>query len=914
MKSKYLLPILALGAFSLPAADFVENFNSGKSGAVPENWNIWQPANDPGKAVYNSRIGRTKAGSAEFITANRTVLQRGTAIKPGKWYRFSAWAKTNVPGTGAAEITVTPEIKGPAGERRREFSPTLSSKQVRLTQDWQLIDLYLQTPGVENLKGNKADIAVLTIYGRNSADNIYYDDLRFAEVQPEFLYSENFTSPDSIKKFDIYARGGGIEGVAVLQYNPSGYADKGSISVVWKSGKAGYGAVLKNPIKAAKLGKAGAELTMSVRVSADKHDGVAGVGIEQLDANGKIISLSAVEAKRFTPGCFQNVELSFKLDPAAVSVRPVLSANSQITLHFDSLNIRKANAGESALLALQRPYDIWMDFYPADFYAWIDNKPAAIYLPCGSTNSFYIQLAGDKTIKGDTVVEVELDKRVKLLTAEAGNWSSAPSPWTLYQAKDERCQGYRFVNPIDWQSLMVTGHPNPWSGLELVVKTDAAAGDLAPMSVKLSLAGKAGESRVIPVKVMKPYEKVGRMDEFKVGIWDLGAIYVLDNAARKELVQGYVDSGVVMGTFNLRRSKFVNELPEQGYTPIVVVHGPVTKGVYSGFYSGKVPMAVLNDGRTTQQFVALGMAMNDPDLREAYRKYLRSKVASLPAKGPKIVSLDIEFWSDGVVSRSCFHPATIAMFRKYAKLDDAVKLDSAVILKKYAKEWSAFRNQLTADLHALVRDELRAIDPEIKLAAYDYTLAPGGKAQDFVEYAPMNTLLYDDAVDIHKISYYNVEGVRYLDAIDNDCKHLKKPVWAVPYISEGLFRAQSPNWNYHHPSAGELRREVLGAIASGAKGFIPFTGKLVDADRLSAINSGAAAASVYYDFYSKGKRCDEVVSIKNMPQNVRYRVHELNGKYLLTVFNCGRTPVKLNSSIGQIAVAADDFVQKVFEK
>jgi len=37
MKRKYLLPILALGAFSLPAADFVKILTSGKTGAVPEN-------------------------------------------------------------------------------------------------------------------------------------------------------------------------------------------------------------------------------------------------------------------------------------------------------------------------------------------------------------------------------------------------------------------------------------------------------------------------------------------------------------------------------------------------------------------------------------------------------------------------------------------------------------------------------------------------------------------------------------------------------------------------------------------------------------------------------------------------------------------------------------------------------------
>jgi len=169
-----------------------------------------------------------------------------------------------------------------------------------------------------------------------------------------------------------------------------------------------------------------------------------------------------------------------------------------------------------------------------------------------------------------------------------------------------------------------------------------------------------------------------------------------------------------------------------------------------------------------------------------------------------------------------------------------------------------------------------------------------------------------DAIDAHQVSYYNYEGVVFLDHADNDAKKFSKPVWGVPYICEALPSVQQPGWSYHHPCKEEVRLEVLGAAASGLKGFAYFTGKAYDASRLNAINSGLNAVARYKDHYFKGKRADEKVKLSGMTKAMRYRVHEYKGKKLVTVFNCGKTNKTVTLPNGKkVEVKTMDFVQEI---
>ncbi|MBR4222182.1 MAG: hypothetical protein IKR81_13555, partial [Victivallales bacterium] len=119
-----------------------------------------------------------------------------------------------------------------------------------------------------------------------------------------------------------------------------------------------------------------------------------------------------------------------------------------------------------------------------------------------------------------------------------------------------------------------------------------------------------------------------------------------------------------------------------------------------------------------------------------------------------------------------------------------------------------------------------------------------------------------------------------------------------------------PNWNYHHPSVREVRLEVLAAAASGAAGLTYFTGMAVDGERLNAINEGMNAVGRFADFYKSGKRADDSVKLEGMTSDMRHRVHVLDGKSLLTLFNCATTPQTITLPNGaKLTVPPMDFAQ-----
>jgi hypothetical protein len=404
--------------------------------------------------------------------------------------------------------------------------------------------------------------------------------------------------------------------------------------------------------------------------------------------------------------------------------------------------------------------------------------------------------------------------------------------------------------------------------------------------------------------------KVPKINDFKIGIWNLIALCNRDDSSRKELFQTYIDAGVVMGGVSNRHAFAAPLMREQGFTPMSYIPGIHEQWAFNFLPEEKRPAAmVLADSRSSTHFTAQGQALSDKVVIENYKK--RLNMVLFP--DVKYAVLDVELWGDGEIKNSCFHPSTIAEFRKYAGIANGIELNTRTILTKYFQEWAAFRHYATAKLHGNARDYVREIRPGAQLLAYDYLLQLNGQANELASYAPMNTLENDKYVDIHLISTYGHEGAKFLDSIDSTIKHLKKPVWTVPYISEGLATVTNPSWGYHHPSTQELRMEVLGAAASGAKGFLPFSGILLDGDRLSAINSGAMAVAKYQDFYSKGTRADDKVTLLNPDKEVRHRVHVLGDKTLLTIFNCGTKSTKVtykykggNSSVD---IPAYDFTQ-----
>lgn len=891
--------------FNLPAEVLLhETFDDAKS---LKKYLHWTPSGSGGRFDFDAQEGKSKPGCGYFSVSMRAALAyRVRKLDPsGGIYRFSCYVKSDTPGMGTVIMKMFPSIN-----RKGEVVPISSaSLPLLVTRDWIYHETYLAVPPQGKYQAGQGLGFMVQAVLQNFSGKLFIDDYKVEKVARYGIWQENFSNKSTAGSWGLSGRSNGIEGVAEMKYIDNGFVDPGAWQITWKSGKSGYGISPKKPLQVKNFGTGDYTLDAAICSTA----GAAAVmAVDVYDASGKVIESFTGEPVAVN-GDYKIVSLPFTLNKDAVSFSPVVVNSGKGTVKFDNLVIRKADGAEKALLERNRKAPLWSIVYPFDFYSYIDREEPNIKLLAGRTSYIKLMLAGDKSLKGDTIIDVTLPVELEVLSAQFSTYGPE-KPFKVLPQTDKSSKTYRFVNPYNWARYMMGNNPNYYSGLQIIVRVANKVGKVAPMKTNMRIGSVQGEKRILPVELVQPEPEAEYMPEFRIGGWGGGSGLVCNAQARKELLTSMVKSGLTFGAIHENQRAFAEDAKKLGFMPGALVHSPDYANLYKNQGITDYPCRTLNDGRVDKGHVALGAALYDSKYQQAYKKYLKKALSILPEKGNCMVEIDIEFWGTGQSHISCFHPSTIEAFRKWAKLDESIELNSQIIRSQYMQKWSMFRRNFTVEMLKYVKNLVHELRKDCEFVAYDYTLNLDGTEPAFAKTVPTVAMDYDkaDAIDAHQVSYYNYEGVVFLDHADNDAKNFSKPVWGVPYICEALPSVQMPGWSYHHPSREEVRMEVLGAAASGLKGFAYFTGKAYDATRLNAINSGLNAVAKYKDYYFKGKRADEKVKLSGMTNNMRYRVHEYKGKKLVTIFNCGKTARSITLPDGKtVTVKSMDFVQKI---
>ena len=878
---------------------FEENFNSAAS---LKQFKHWSPSGSNGKLDFDAKEGHNAPGCAVFSVSMRA----GLAIdmrkhKPlGGIYRFSCYAKSDTPGMGTMIMRMFPCVNSYLVKVATHSLP------LRINKDWTYHEGYLFVPADGVYAAGKTVGFMPQLGLQNYAGKVFVDDYKVERVSDLGVWQENFTDKATAESWGLFSRSDGIEGTAEIKYVEKGCCDPGAWLISWKSGKSGYGVAPKKALDAKKLTPGKYTLLASVR--ADNNAEVL-LSVDQFDANGKL--LEVFHATGASGGDYKLYTLPFELRKDAVSFKPGVVNSGKGSILVDNLVILPANPAEAEEIERNRKPALWGIVSPFDFYSYVDNEEPNIKMLAGRTSYFKIHIAGDKSLNGDSIVDVTLPEELQLISAQF----SVYGPEKKYQQLPNSEPGtntYRFINPVDWKKYMMGNKPNHYSGLQIIVKCADKVGKVKPVKIDMRLGNIQGEKRTIPVELFKPEKPVELINEYRIGNWGGSAAYLRNEKARAAYLTDWLKAGVSYTTLHESQRAFSEHVRSLGFSPSILVHSPDYIRIYTN--KQNIPYRTLADGRVDKGHLALGAAMADPKYLEYYKEYLKECMSLLPRSGHAIVQIDIEFWSTGQSTLSCFHPSTIAEFRKWAKIDSDVKLDSKIILKNYFDKWSDFRNYATVKLHKNVKEMVHSLRKDCEFVAYDYTLNLDGTPQSFVKTVPCDSREYDrgDAIDAHQISYYNYEGTVFLDHADNDAKHLKKPIWGVPYLTSALQSVQQPGWSYHNISPAETRMEVLGGAASGLRGLCFFTGNAYDALRLNAVASGMHAVVKYKDYYFKGKRADQTVKLSGMTADMRYRVHEYKGKKLVTIFNCGKTAAQVTLPNGKkLTVKSMDFAQEI---
>lgn len=852
-------------------------------------WNSWFPEGQGLAMAYDAEVGATAPGALRADQVFRGMWLRSLALQPG-YYRVRA--KVRASGEGFNEIGLAARPlktleQGGTGALGQAFFP---NNLLNVSGDtWQDAELVFLMPQDGVVDGELVSAIELMFNTRTVSGSAWMDDLVVEKLHIPAPYLSTFS--ESLGGWIPYVRPGlEVQGEIQQKAHP-GLVDPGILVVRFHEGRPGMAAALDLSIDALGAAK---RWTLS---AAAKGDGGAlpGLSVVQLDAEGKVLTEDA--GAPLKEAGWNPLDLTFDLREDTAAVRLLAANFGEGEALFDHLLLRPSLAGEKPLAVSAFP--VRVGIYPADVIAALSGSEASITTPSGQASAVGIALWGRKDLEGNTVVEVEIPEWLEFLTAEQGQYGKEPLQPEVRKGDDGR-QILRFTNPYDWAKLMMGEMPNHYTHLLFAFRANAPAGTEGVIRLSVAVGDVEGEVRDVPLLVRPTIESFEKTIDFTVGMWTNGDLNLLDPAARRALLTTYATAGFKQGQFRVGSVLYDRALPDfaaLGLEPVLTnlaVAGMI--GAYPKDLQTEENFMRLVDGKTYPNHIAIGLALEDPKMLEAYRTFVKNSLAGMPP-GRKFVSLDLEFWGKSGTNTAYFHPATIALFRKQARLGDDVELTPETITTRYLKQWQEFRLWAYGRAVALAAKTVREFEPEARIYNYDYPLDPGGREPEYVTRSPMSALRAAPFVDGHLTSTYSREGANYFDALENTIPFLKRSVIPIPFLMKELGMANLSTYNYRQLSAPEYRFQVVVTAACGGHGINGYPGKLLDADFLQALRDGLEVVHRHGAFYTEGKRTDDKIKLLTENPSLRHTVHTLGDRHLLSIFNGGSEPLEVRYEI-----------------
>ena len=218
------------------------------------------------------------------------------------------------------------------------------------------------------------------------------------------------------------------------------------------------------------------------------------------------------------------------------------------------------------------------------------------------------------------------------------------------------------------------------------------------------------------------------------------------------------------------------------------------------------------------------------------------------------------------------------------------------------KKWAAFSGQQTSAYVQLLRDELKKINPEYRLALSSGK-SFGAESISTLALGNDNPLLADK-VDIAMPQLYfgyDGAGVKLLMQYTRG--------WRETMNSQGAKALLWPLLLVRYPGADvsnspvRVRQQIFGALVSGAQGILLYFPGNMDASYWTVLAETTKNIASYERFYQEGHPADGIFSLRGMSDSREikrvwpgygvtvdatdwaFAAHEWQGQYLLTLFN-----------------------------
>lgn len=386
-----------------------------------------------------------------------------------------------------------------------------------------------------------------------------------------------------------------------------------------------------------------------------------------------------------------------------------------------------------------------------------------------------------------------------------------------------------------------------------------------------------------------------------VGLWDYNYRCAVEAETCDGIAAFLADAGV----------SFTEDAPAGAYLAAIKAHGILSGGNthHDYFYS-----STARDEDAAGQLSSGGYAAPEEiiDLPQGATIPGAKQLVEFARAGSGIATFDYEpsglsgFGAKAVARFKQEHhvsDADFKIFREYvAKHGDQSFKATDPLVSNLWRQWTAFRSAQVAGYVKRIHEAFKAQYPDGQLAITP-SLSFGADSVSTHALGCDNSAIasYCDIIMPQLYSGYGGINVKLVMQYTAGWRHTltergaKAKLWPILLVRyAGAQPANSPL---------RVRQQILGALASGAQGFLLYYPGLMDAPYWRMLARTSDDIATYEDFYQHGRRVDGQFKLEGMPkgsgevilwpgytqkvENPQWAMtaHQLNGKVLLTFFN-----------------------------
>lgn len=511
------------------------------------------------------------------------------------------------------------------------------------------------------------------------------------------------------------------------------------------------------------------------------------------------------------------------------------------------------------------------------------------YMIKGEISHLYFHLWGEKGKIDSPKLILELPEGIKVLCAWHGMQAGGSYKIDGIISEDSGEDFVRWIIPLrkDILEKYIRKGPNKWSRSNLFIIFETGKDikiDKANAFWYLETNGQKGKEKPLEINIIPPLGEVKKPSRIKFYFYG-PALFNCPDEDIWERIFSLFDRINIKGGVRHFSVSVGKKLAKRGWQ-ILDFGGEGWGGWAGGYWGVRNPNRILKPGLKVEDIIITlrngkksknrrsicpTYMIENSDPGEVYFEEVKKRVKECYWEGVAGMINDYEIaWEKSEVSptRSCFCPRCKKAFAKFSNLnpEEIENLTPSEILSKYKSQWLKFRHWQLVKMMDIYNRAVKAVDPKLKSVVSSAPLT-------WSNY-PIKVKNYDKYIDEHWPMAYKT-GPSLMSLVEVTCKGLKKTV--VPILAG----------EYYGFPAEEVYMNIIAACSSGAKSIAYFPGDFgLNGSYIKAFAKASDKLFIVENFYLDGERIDKSVSVEKGTWDViRYRVHKLKNKILITLFN-----------------------------